>query len=329
MDDEPKAPDYEVLLPGGKVTMGERLAGPKSAIGASILINAASYSFFFALLTLSTAVLTISSLLVAALYPFNSNPLPLLICYVFLAGLFARIAGALTPRINGYYLQICEKSGKFELDRETKIARLNAMKTTGRVIWLATSIWLFWMLVRPVDLFGVVIFSTIFALNLVGQTVGQKRLIQNLDVIKLQPQKENEPKLEEKSEKPALKVVVDNTEASAISQDATATPAPPAAASIPSAESIPAPPAATPAKAIPIAIAEPSIESLLLQVKTAKNSQEANALAYKCLLKMKPKKPPKPDGEQVHALVDELIRIKRNNDADKISAHYLELLEAD
>lgn len=323
MDDEPKAPDYEVLLPGGKVTMGERLAGPKSAIGASILINAASYSFFFALLTLSTAVLTISSLLVAALYPFNSNPLPLLICYVFLAGLFARIAGALTPRINGYYLQICEKRGKFELDRETKISRLNAMKTTGHVIWLAISLGLFWMLVHPADLFGVVIFSTIFALNLVGQTVGQKRLIQNLDVIKLQPQKENEPKLEEKSEKPALKVVVDNTEASAISQDATATPAPPAA------ESIPAPPAATPAKAIPIAIAEPSIDALLLQVKTAKNSQEANALAYKCLLKMKPKKPPKPDGEQVHALVDELIRIKRNNDADKISAHYLELLEAD
>lgn len=316
MDDEPKAPDYEVLLPDGKRTMGERLTGPKSAIGASILINAASYSFFFALLTLSTTV-------AAALYPFYYNHFPLLCCFVFLAGLFASIAGALTPRMNGYYLQICEKSGKFELDRETKIARLNAMKTTGRVIWLATSIWLFWMLVRPVDLFGVVIFSTIFALNLVGQTVGQKRLIQNLDVIKLQPQKENEPKLEEKSEKPALKVVVDNTEASAISQDATATPTPPAA------ESIPAPPAATPAKAIPIAIAEPSIDALLLQVKTAKNSQEANALAYKCLLKMKPKKPPKPDGEQVHALVDELIRIKRNNDADKISAHYLELLEAD
>lgn len=323
MDDEPKAPDYEVLLPDGKRTMGERLAGPKSAIGASILINAASYSFFFALLTLSTAVLTISSLLVAALYPSNSNPLPLLICYVFLAGLFARIAGALTPRINGYYLQICEKRGNFELDRETKIARLNAMKTTGHVIWLAISLGLFWMLVHPADLFGVVIFSTIFALNLVGQTVGQKRLIQNLDVIKLQPPKENEPKLEEKSEKPALKVVVDNTEASAISQDATATPTPPAAAATPAST------AATPAKAIPIAIAEPGIDALLLQVKTAKNSQEANALAYKCLLKMKPKKPPKPDGEQVHALVDELIRIKRNNDADKISAHYLELLEAD
>ncbi|MCA0315312.1 MAG: hypothetical protein LCH63_15965 [Candidatus Melainabacteria bacterium] len=316
MEDQPNAPENKVLLPGGK-TIGERLAGPKAVIGSSITINAAAYSFFFAALTMGIA-------LAGAFYPFYYNLLPLLTFFVILAALLALSAGTQIPRLNNYYLTLCEKTGNFELDKETRAARLIAMKITGQLTWLAISLGLFCMLVHPIDLLGIIMFSTIIALNLKGQAIGHKRLMQNLDVAKLQPKNhsetslEDKPKLEDKKEKPVLKVVTDNT-ATGETKDAVKD----AAKEVATATS---PKQAT---VTPLAIAEQSVEALLMQVRTAKNSQEANALAYKCLLKMKPKKAPKPDGDQVHALVDELIRIKRNNDADKISARYLELLEAD
>jgi hypothetical protein len=74
---------------------------------------------------------------------------------------------------------------------------------------------------------------------------------------------------------------------------------------------------------------ERAIYRLLSRVLQSASLQEAQFHANFCLPILAPKKASVPDGDQVHALVDELIRIKRNNDADKISARYLELLEAD
>ncbi len=74
---------------------------------------------------------------------------------------------------------------------------------------------------------------------------------------------------------------------------------------------------------------ERAICALLSRVLQSTSLQEAQYQASICSTILAPKITSVPDSEKVHALVDELIRIKRNNDADKISAHYLELLEAD
>lgn len=74
-------------------------------------------------------------------------------------------------------------------------------------------------------------------------------------------------------------------------------------------------------------IAQAEFEKLLFDLKAAESLTDANAIAFKCLQKLSPSKPPKPSDDLVHVLTDELIKRKRVKDADVISQHYLQLLE--
>lgn len=74
-------------------------------------------------------------------------------------------------------------------------------------------------------------------------------------------------------------------------------------------------------------IAQAEFEKLLFDLKAAESLTDANAIAFKCLQKLSPTKPPKPSDDLVHVLTDELIKRKRVKDADVISQHYLQLLE--
>ncbi len=74
-------------------------------------------------------------------------------------------------------------------------------------------------------------------------------------------------------------------------------------------------------------IAQAEFEKLLFDLKATESLTDANAIAFKCLQKLSPTKPPKPSDDLVHVLTDELIKRKRVKDADVISQHYLQLLE--
>lgn len=74
-------------------------------------------------------------------------------------------------------------------------------------------------------------------------------------------------------------------------------------------------------------VAQAEFEKLLFDLKAAESLTDANAIAFKCLQKLSPTKPPKPSDDLVHVLTDELIKRKRVKDADVISQHYLQLLE--
>lgn len=73
--------------------------------------------------------------------------------------------------------------------------------------------------------------------------------------------------------------------------------------------------------------AQAEFEKLLFDLKATESLTDANAIAFKCLQKLSPGKPPKASDDQVHVLTDELIKRKRVKDADVISQHYLRLLE--
>lgn len=74
-------------------------------------------------------------------------------------------------------------------------------------------------------------------------------------------------------------------------------------------------------------LAQAEFEKLLFDLKAAESLTDANAIAFKCLQRLSPGKPPKASDDLVHILTDELIKRKRVKDADVISQHYLRLLE--
>ncbi|HNA73261.1 MAG TPA: hypothetical protein PL112_17835 [Candidatus Obscuribacter sp.] len=71
------------------------------------------------------------------------------------------------------------------------------------------------------------------------------------------------------------------------------------------------------------------LEVMLVSLCKADSSQMANALARECLNSLKRKVSGDTPGDEVHTLVNELMKRRRHEDADMISAHYLKLLEAE
>lgn len=69
------------------------------------------------------------------------------------------------------------------------------------------------------------------------------------------------------------------------------------------------------------------LEVMLVSLCKAESSQMANALARECLNSLKRKVSGDTPGDEVHTLVNELMKRRRHEDADMISAHYLKLLE--
>ncbi len=69
------------------------------------------------------------------------------------------------------------------------------------------------------------------------------------------------------------------------------------------------------------------LEVMLVSLCKADSSQMANALARECLNSLKRKVSGDTPGDEVHTLVNELMKRRRHEDADMISAHYLKLLE--